>query len=129
MSRLKPSANFIIVTELRQNSRSVRYLKCHVKNLHKRLYDLKKMGFAFDEFTENWLDCIDMIYIPDDLYIDFDKQTIKVGNYWNDYRNDLEKSRNEDEQLYDFYCNATLPQLLWFEFKESVKQFISKLFK
>ena len=95
------------------------------------MYDLKKMGFKFEEVVDTHTGVlhIDMVYVPLCLEIDNKKETIKVGNYWRDYKNKLEQKRNEEEQMFYFFRNATLSQLLWYEFKESVKQFISKLFK
>jgi len=131
MSRLRPSANYIIVKELYYNTLTIYELKNKVPKLYKRLYDLKKMWFEFNEYFNKETDvtCLDMISIPDDLYIDHDKQIIKVWNYWNDYRNNLDMQRIEEEYTNEFYCNATPSQLLWFEFKESVKNYFTKLFK
>lgn len=131
MSRLRPSANYIIVNELYYNTLSIYELKNKVPKLYKRLYDLKKMWFEFNEYLDKETDvtCLDMVSIPDDLYIDHDRQIIKVWNYWNGYRNNLDMQRIEEEYTTEFYCNATLSQLLWFEFKESVKNYFTKLFK
>lgn len=125
------SVNFDIVLALSRAPRPKEYMSYNFPSFRKRMYDLKKMWFRFEEVidTHTGVLHIDMAYVPLGLEIDNKKETIRVGNYWRDYRNKLEQERNKKEQLHDFYYNATPIQILWYEFKESVKQFISKLFK
>lgn len=121
------STNYNIVQALYNSPRPIEYMRYNFTSFRKRLYDLKKMGFDFEEVldTETWLICIDMTYIPEETIINKEKQTIKVGNYWRDYRNKL----NKREQLMSFINNATHIQLLYLKLKALVKEFISKLFK
>ena len=125
------SANYDIVLALSIAPRPIEYMRYNFPSFRKRMYDLKKMWFKFENVidTHTWVLHVDMVNVPLSLEIDNEKETIKVGDYWRDYRNKLETERNEEEQMLDFFSNATLSQLLWYEFKESVKQFISKLFK
>lgn len=112
------SDNYIIIETLTQrNYAEVNILKEITKNLFKRLYDLKKMGFTFDTCTVDSIEYIALWDFPDGIYLNEETgKLIKIKDFCvcDDY-----------DFNYDEYQEDTLFSTL----KELVKYYFNKLFK
>lgn len=131
MSRNKPSSNYLIVESLIGYPIAISVLKEYVPSFSKRLSELKKMWFVFEEVidTNTGILCLDMIHIPEDTIINHDTKNIKVGNYWRDYKNEQDIKRIERWYASEFQSHTDNLSSIWNELIMEVKQFISKLFK